>query len=103
MGFVPYYIIVAAYDKEKSLKSSSKNAPPQASFVAWARQNSIILCCAIEAVSGLRKIRSDRGTELVNSRMKAMLEKYGDQLEPVPVHINDERAEAAIKILIILT
>ena len=35
--------------------------------------------------------------------MRAMLEKYGAQLDPVPAHENDGRAEAAIKKLVILT
>jgi hypothetical protein len=55
------------------------------------------------SVSGLRKIRCDRGTEFDNVEMKSMLTRHGVELDMVPAYVNDGRAEAAIKKLVTFT
>jgi hypothetical protein len=56
-----------------------------------------------KSVSGLRKIRCDRGTEFDNAEMKSMLTRHGVELDMVPAYVNDGRAEAAIKKLVTFT
>ena len=53
--------------------------------------------------SGLRTVRCDRGTEFNNEPFKSMLASHGAALDMVPAYVNDGRAEAAIKKLVVLT
>ena len=53
--------------------------------------------------SGLRTVRCDRGTEFNKDRFKSMLSSHGATLDIVPAYVNDGRAEAAIKKLVVLT